>query len=152
MKPKRKTGMKAGRVPWSDKLRPDMTPVVGDDPKGRGKMLLPTPLLIAEEMSRVRKGRTITVSELRDRLAKQFGADFTCPLMTGIFFNIVAGAAEESLAAGKKPIAPYWRVVRDDGSLSPKTTLGPERQAGHLREEGHRVASDKGRLRLIGSK
>ncbi|NUM56624.1 MAG: MGMT family protein [Candidatus Hydrogenedentes bacterium] len=135
-------GMKQSRVPWANKLRPDMKPVVGDDPKGRGRMLIPTPMLVANEMKRVRKGRTITVSELRDRLARQFGADFTCPLVTGIFYNIIAGAAEESIAAGKKPLAPYWRIIRDDGSLSPKTPFGPERQAEHLRNEGHCIADE----------
>ncbi|MBM3289259.1 MAG: hypothetical protein FJY92_03830, partial [Candidatus Hydrogenedentes bacterium] len=112
-------GMGTSRVPWSQKLRPDMQPEVVDDPKGRGRLLLPTPMLVAKEIAKVRKGKTITVSELRGRLAKPFGADLTCPLMTGIFYNIIAGAAEESIVAGKKPVAPYWRVVRDDGSLSP---------------------------------
>lgn len=147
-KDKPKPGMKKSKVPWAEKLRPDMQPEVVDDPKGRGKLLLPTPSLLAKEMSRVRKGRTIAVSELRNRLAKQFNADLTCPLMTGIFYNIIAGAAEESIATGKKPIAPYWRVIRDDGTLSSKTPLGPKRQAEHLRAEGVDVRVTKGTYRL----
>lgn len=141
--------MKTSRGPWANKLRPEMKPRVCDNPKGGGTLLLPTPMLVAEEISRVRKGTTITVSELRDRMAKRFDADRACPLMTGIFINIVAGAAEESIAAGKKPLAPYWRIVRDDGTLSPKTPPGPERQAKHLRAEGHRISSAKGTLRLV---
>lgn len=140
---------KKSHVPWANKLRAGIKPRVCDDPKGGGTLLLPTPLLVAEEISRVRKGTIITVAELRDRMAKRFDADRAGPLMTGIFINIVAGAAEEAIAAGQKPLAPYWRIVRDDGTLSPKTPPAPERQAQHLRVEGHRVSFAKGTLRLV---
>ena len=140
--------MKTSRTPWSTKLRPDMKPEVVDDPKTPGKLLLPTPALVAEEIRRVRKGSLLTFSQLRERLASRQGADRSCPLMTGIFFNIVAGAAEELIAADKKALAPYWRVVRDDGTLSPKTPAGQERQAEHLRQEGHDVEADGPKLRV----
>ncbi len=132
-------GMRPGRRSWKEKLRPDQQPKICEDPRGRGRMLVPTPMLVAAEVSRVRRGRVITMSQLRDRLATRSGADLTCPLCTGIFINIVAGAAEDDLAAGRKPVAPYWRVVRDDGSLSEKLPPGPARQAHWLREEGQPV-------------
>jgi alkylated DNA nucleotide flippase Atl1 len=69
--------------------------------------------------------------------------------MTGIFFNIIAGAAEEQLTAGHSPIAPYWRVVRDGGTLSPKTPSGPDRQAEHLRQEGHIVQARRSKLQVV---
>ena len=53
MRKKAKTGMKRSRTPWTAKLRPDMKPAVVDDPKGGGRMLLPTPTLVAEEMGRI---------------------------------------------------------------------------------------------------
>lgn len=150
MKPNPKPGMKRSRTPWTTKLRPEMTPVVATDPKGRGKMLLPTPLLVAEEISAVPRGELLTVPELRLRLARRFDAEFTCPLMTGIFFNIIAGAAEEQMAAGEPPLAPYWRVVLDDGTLSPKTPAGPEKQAEHLRQEEHAVGLRGTKLQVSG--
>lgn len=70
--------------------------------------------------------------------------------MTGIFFNLVAGAAEEQLAAGQPPLAPYWRVVPDNGRLSPKTPDGPEQQAKRLRQEEHAVASARGKFQVAG--
>lgn len=140
--------MKRGRTPFLAKLRPEMAVEVADDPKGRGKMLLPTPTILADEIGRVPKKRLISVSSLRSRIARRHGADFACPLMTGIFFNILAGAVEEQLADGKSPLCPYWRVVQDDGALSPKTPDGPERQAEHLRAEGHDVRTLRGRLRV----
>ena len=142
-------GMKRSRIPWSAKLRPDMKHEVAPDPKGRGQMLFPTPLLVADEMSAIPEGGMLTISEFRTRLARRFRAELTCPLMTGIFYNLVAGAAEEQLAAGQRPLAPYWRVVLDNYTLSPKTPAGPEKQAEHLRREGHAVQLLRGKLRVL---
>lgn len=144
-----KPGMKRSRVPWTAKLRPEMNPEVAPDHKGRGQMLFPTPAIVAEEIAKIPHGELVTVSELRSKLARRFDADLTCPLMTGIFYNIVAGSAEEQLAEGQQPLAPYWRVIRDDGTLSPKTPAGPEQQAERLRHEGHGISVERTRLKVI---
>ena len=140
------------RVPWVTKLRPDLNPKVVASPRGRGTMLVPTPLLVAEEIRRVRRGRLVTSAELRARLAARLGADQTCPLTMGILLHIVAGAAEEQLAAGKRPVAPYWRVVDEKGMLNPKIPPGPARQAFHLKREGHvvRCMKGSGRWQVVG--
>jgi hypothetical protein len=148
MKPRTNPGMKRSRTPWVEKLRPEMKPQVVADPKGRGQMLLPTPMLVAEEISNIPKGTLLTVPELRSRLAARFHADLTCPLMTGIFFNLVAGAAEEQLAAQQRPVAPYWRVILENGTLSPKTPAGPEQQAQRLRQEGHSITQHRTKLEI----
>lgn len=148
MKSKAKPGMKRGRTSWTAKLRPDMKPFVAEDPKGRGLMLLPTPLLVAEEISTIPKGKLVTVPELRLRLARRFHANLTCPLMTGIFYNLIAGVTEEQLAEGKPCLAPYWRVILDNGTLSPKTPSGPEQQAERLRHEGHTVSQHRSSLKV----
>jgi len=132
------------RTPWRLKLKPEQQPLVVPDPRGR--MLVPTPLLVAKALRRVPSGRLITAAQLRRRLARQSGADFTCPMTTGIFLNIVAGATEEALDENRRPVAPYWRVVDDKGRLPPKFPPGPARQAAHLRAEGHQVSRD-GRVR-----
>lgn len=128
--------MMRSKAPWTSKLRPEMEPKVVKDPRGRGMMLVPTPLLVAEEISRVEAGHLITPSRIRSRLATRFNADVTCPLTTGIFLNIIAGAAEEQMERGETPVAPYWRVVDEDGTLREKTPFDPERQALRLKEEG----------------
>ena len=138
--------MKRNRVPWTLKLRPEMKHEIAPDAKGRGQMLFPTPLLVAKEIAAIPEGQFITVSELRARLCQRFRADLACPLMTGIFYNLVAGAAEEQMAAGEPVVAPYWRVILDNGTLSPKTPSGPERQAEHLRREGHVLQLVRGKL------
>ena len=87
----------------------------------------------------VPEGSVITVSQIRKTLAQKYAADVTCPLVTGIFVRIAAEAAEEDASAGSARITPYWRVVKDDGSLNPKFPGGVERQEQHLRQEGQRM-------------
>ena len=128
------------RTPWRHKLHPEQHPQIIADP--RGAMLVPTPLLVARALRRVPAGRLITPAQLRHRLARAAGADLTCPMTTGIFLSIIAGATEEAIAEGKPPVAPYWRVVDERGRLPPKFPPGPSRQAAHLRKEGHRVSRD----------
>jgi hypothetical protein len=109
-------------------------------------------MLVAEEVRRVPPGRLATPAQLRERLAARLGADTTCPLTMGILLHIIAGAAEEQLAAGKRPVAPYWRVVGEEGRLNPKTPPGPGRQAARLRSEGHKVRRmpGSGRWQVVG--
>jgi hypothetical protein len=128
------------RTPWRLKLRPEQAPQLVADPRGR--MLVPTPMLVAKALRRVPAGRLITPARLRTRLARQLDADLTCPMTTGIFLSILAGATEEALAEGRRAVAPYWRVVDEKGRLPPKFPPGPARQAAHLRAEGHRVSRD----------
>ena len=134
------------RTPWSIKLHPAHDAKV--IPDHRGRMLIPTPLLVAAELRRVPRGRLITAATLRERLARRAGADFTCPMTTGIFLNIVAGATEEAIAEGRRPVAPYWRVVDDKGRLPPKFPPGAAIQTAHLRAEGHAISPD-GRVREV---
>jgi hypothetical protein len=112
---------------------------------GTGKMLIATPLLVDALIRQVEKGKLVTVRQLRERLAKDFKVDSTCPLTTGIFVRIAAEAAEEDLQMGKSEITPYWRVIRDDGSLNEKFPGGLATQAAHLRQEGHIIESGKGK-------
>lgn len=100
-------------------------------------MLIPTPLLVDELVRKVSNGQLVTVSDLRRRLAEEFSVDVTCPLTTGIFLRI---AAEEDRANGRKRITPYWRVVKDDGSLNPKFPGGIESQTRYLKAEGFKVS------------
>lgn len=129
------------RTSWREKLEKPQEPRVVDVPPkmsrfGKGRMLIPTPKLVDELIRKVPKGKLVTVGELRRKLAARFEADVTCPLTTGIFVRIVAEAAEEDRANGRQRLTPYWRVIKDDGSLNPKFPGGPELQARHLRAEG----------------
>jgi alkylated DNA nucleotide flippase Atl1 len=100
-----------------------------------GKMLVSTPLELEAYIRRIPEGRVLTTSALRAVLARDARADYTCPVTTGIFLRIVGEAAEEERAAGKSGLAPYWRVVRDDGELIDKLPGGVAAQAKRLEQE-----------------
>lgn len=140
----------SSRKSWKEKLHnQDHSKIVEIPPSmakrlGTGTMLIPKPLDVDALIRKTRKGKLITVSEIRSRLARDNGVDTTCPLTTGIFVRIVAEAAEEELRNGKKQVTPYWRVIRDDGSLNEKFPGGVKAQARRLKEEGHSVSPGKG--------
>jgi alkylated DNA nucleotide flippase Atl1 len=100
-----------------------------------GRMLVSSPLELDAIVRRIPSGRVLTMGALRDALARNHRADYTCAITTGIFLRIVAEAAEEERAAGAR-VAPYWRVVRDDGTLNDKLPGGVEAQARVLSAEG----------------
>jgi hypothetical protein len=139
---------KATRKSWREKMdKPDLPKIVAVPARmrkqvGTGTMLLPHPREIDACIRTVQKGSLTTVSQIRQELSARHGTDVTCPLMTGIFLRIAAEAAEEDAAAGKVRVAPYWRVLRDNGSLNPKFPGGVERQKERLLAEGHRIVPD----------
>jgi hypothetical protein len=140
----------SSRKSWKEKLHNQDHSKIVEIPAsmakrwGTGTMLIAKPLDVDALIRKTRKGKLITVSEIRSRLARDNGADTTCPLTTGIFVRIVAEAAEEELRKGKKQVTPYWRVIRDDGSLNEKFPGGVKAQARRLKEEGHSVLPGKG--------
>lgn len=118
-------------------------PKTVDTPKGT--MLVPKPLDIDALMREIPKGKLATVDQIREKLAKDFQVDLTCPMTTGMFIRMAAEAAEEDLTKGKKRITPYWRVIKKDGSLNPKFPGGVEAQAAHLEEDGYTIIKSKGK-------
>ena len=74
---------------------------------GGTKMFFAPPLYYDALMKKVPKGKLITVSQMRDYLAKQNKADFTDPMTAGIFVNIVAWASYQR----NEDITPYWRTL-----------------------------------------
>ncbi len=112
---------------------------------GAGKMLIPRPIDVDTLVKKVRKGRLLTTSQLREKLARDKKADVCCPLTAGIFLRVAAEAAEEDRESGRKRITPYWRVIKDDGSLNEKFPGGAKGQAEKLKDEGHIIMKSKGK-------
>lgn len=137
--------MSKTRKSWREKLEKEQEPKVVDDPRGRGRMLIPRPLDVDVLMRKIQKGKLATDSQIRERLAKDFHADITCPMTTGIFLRIAAETAEEDLSRGVTEITPYWRVLKADGSLNEKFPGGIATQAAHLREERHTIEPGRGK-------
>ncbi len=115
-------------------------PQAWKDAYGGSRMLISTPGDIDRMVKQIPAGKLLTMSSLRQKLAEDQGADYTCPLTTGIFLRIIAEAAEEERALGEEPIAPWWRVVRDDGTANDKLPGKGPLQEDLLREEGISLA------------
>ena len=131
---------------WIEKLHDnkDLPKVVKIEGKmstrwGTGTCAIPAPIEVNEIMRRVPKGKLITINQIREIVAKKHKANIGCPITTGIFAWISAGAAEEERARGKKDITPYWRTLKGEEELNPKYPLGIKFQKEILENEGHKV-------------
>jgi alkylated DNA nucleotide flippase Atl1 len=117
---------------------------------GPGTILLPAPWQVQGLMQRVPRGRLTTINVIREILAEQHHATVACPIVTGIHARIVAGAAGEDLAAGRRRVTPYWRTLKERGELNPKYPGGLLGQRRRLVAEGHRVVARRGRMFVVG--
>ncbi len=137
--------MARAKKSWREKLADskDLPKII--KPKGKGstqygdRMLVPAPLQVDAMMRKVRKGKVMTIAQMRVKLATENDATSTCPLCSGIFVWVSSHAAQEAEDEGKKRITPWWRTVKAEGELNPKYPGGMERQAKRLRKEGHKI-------------
>ena len=111
-------------------------------------MVIPSPLDVDATMKKIPRGKVTTINEIRKTLAQKHGADIACPICTGIFARIAAGAADEEMAEGKKNITPFWRTLKGEGELNPKYPGGIEKQIELLEVEGHTIIP-KGKKNLL---
>ena len=81
-------------------------------------MLIPTPLIIQEYINHIESGKISEVETMRNDLAIEYGADFTCPMTTGIFLRIVAEYNYENLSKEGTEISPFWRIIDPNSRLS----------------------------------
>jgi hypothetical protein len=142
-------------TPWREKLLKHGAKLVEIPSRmqkrfGTGIMLIPAPLDVDCVIRTVPRGRLVTQSQIRAKLARDFQAKVACPMTTGIFVRIAAEAAEEDKRNGRSRVTPYWRVIRDDGSLNEKFPGGTKLQAAYLEQEGHRLLNSKGRSVVVG--
>lgn len=134
------------KISWMKKLEDDkdLPKVIEIDEKmskrwGTGTCVIPAPREVNEIMSKVPKGKLLTINQIREILAKKHGASIGCPITTGIFAWISANAAEESKNEGKKRITPYWRTLKTGGIINEKYPGGVNAQKRLLEEEGHKI-------------
>ncbi len=92
-----------------------------------GKMLKPSRASVEAAIATVPRGATMTVTELRQRLARQHGADTACPFATK---HALMAIAEDPAAT-----APYWRIVKPNGTMMTYFPGGATAQTQRLRAE-----------------
>ena len=106
---------------------------------GKGKFVMPSPLEVNALMKKVPKGKLTTINEIRKKLAKKYKTTTACPIVTGIFSWIAAGAAKEDIQDGKKYITSYWRTLKSDGKINLKYPGGIPYQKKKLINENHKI-------------
>ncbi len=106
---------------------------------GEGIMVIPAPMEIDEVPKSIGNGHCITIDQIRDRLAREHGVDFACPMTAGIFTWIAAHATDEAEQNGAKEIIRYRRTLKTGGELNPKYLLGIENIRPRLEAAGHAV-------------
>jgi len=60
---------------------------------------------------------------MRNDLAIEHSADFTCPMTTGIFLRIVAEYNYENLSQKRTEICPFWRIIDPNSKLSDRLSF-----------------------------
>jgi hypothetical protein len=103
-------------------------------------MVISTPADIDGVVRKIPRGRLATMTTLREALSRRHKTDIACPVTTGIFLGIVAKTAAEMEEMGARRVAPWWRVLKSDGSLNPRMPGGMEEQRRRLEAEGFKVA------------
>ncbi len=136
---KRKTGKSRSPQERYDSARPSYTKVNEKrfaDLEAGTSVLIPSPQDIEQVIDDLDPAETLTLSQLRQRLAQRHGADGSCPVMTGMNLRIVADLGLEAIDAGHDPavsgefggeVVPFWKVVEPTSSLASKLPGGPDR-------------------------
>ena len=127
-----------------DKInRPRDLPKIKQAPEiwGGGLMVIPHPQAVIKIMRSIPYGKTLTLDEIRAKLAKDTNADIACPMTTGIFVSLAAQAYEE----GSDSVS-YWRTLKRDGELNSKFPGGIEGHKEKLESEGHIIYAKGKRL------
>lgn len=129
---------------WNEKLNIDRKPEVGPSvrkidgfPPG-SMMLVSTPREVRDYVMALKPGTKSSIPEMRESLAKQFGAEVTCPMVSGIFARIVSEAALEDHRDGMPldKITPFWRLVDPKTPLAKRLSCGPDFVERQRKSEG----------------
>jgi hypothetical protein len=116
---------------WSEKFndpRPHQVKPCPVDISGMKKgeiMLIPSPKIVDAYIRTIPAGTSMNARELRAGLAKKHRAQVTCPITTGFHLRTVAEHAHAEHEAGKRDIAPVWRVLDADSPTLKKLSFGP---------------------------
>lgn len=138
--------MKPGKCKtWTDKVNdPTKEYIVkkvekdfADIPAG-AKMLISTPKIIDDYVRQIPKGKSGSLATMRKDLAIEYGAEYTCPVTSGIFLRIVSEAAHEQIEKGTplNKVAPFWRVIDEKSALNKKLSFGQNFVKQQRKKEG----------------
>lgn len=95
-----------------------------------GRMVKPSSDTVKAIVKKIRKGRLVTLNQLREKLAQDFSVQTACPASTTKALRI--------LSKEEKPIG-YWRVIKQKGELITQFPNGAKGHALLLENEGFEV-------------
>ena len=89
-------------------------------------MLIVSPTIIDEYVKSIFYGEFVEQVKMRDDLAKEYQADKTCPVTTGIFLRIISEASygEHDTGIDLNAITLFWRMVNPNSKLAGKLACG----------------------------
>ncbi len=129
---------------WIEKLNSDKPPILkvidkafADIPAG-GKMFIATPKIIESHIRQIPEGHQTDLKTLRNDLAIEHQAEYSCPVTTSIFLRTVAEAAHEMRERGERVenLPPFWRVIDENSKLAGKLSFGVDFIVQMRKEEG----------------
>ena len=124
--------MKSVKKTWAEKMRPGMKHVVktndkdfADIPAGCA-FLIATPTIVDKYVRSIPEGKHVLIKQMREDLAAEYHAEYTCPVTAGIFLRIAAENAYEELMKGKSisKITPFWRMIDTKSPSAKKLACG----------------------------
>ena len=95
-----------------------------------GKMVKPSSETVKAIVRKIRKGKVVTLDQLREKLSKDFSVQTACPASTT--------KALQVLSTEDKPIC-YWRIIKKKGELITKFPGGVKGHAALLEKEGFEI-------------
>jgi hypothetical protein len=119
---------------WTDRLndrRPHQVkpaPINIAGMKAGEIMLVPTPRIVEAFIRAIPAGKAMDVKTLRQKLARKYKAEVTCPITMGYHLRTVAEAAWEAHQAGAKisEITPFWRVLDETTPTTARLACGTD--------------------------
>lgn len=112
-------------------------------------MLVPSPRIVDSFIRSIPPGTSMDIKTLRQRLARKYRAQVTCPVTMGFHVRTVAEAAYEAHMQGTAldAITPFWRVLDEAAPTTRKLACGAAFVARLRAEEGIGSAAPVSRRR-----
>ncbi|MEM7548246.1 MAG: hypothetical protein AAF363_01130 [Bacteroidota bacterium] len=126
--------MASKKKTWLEKFESSKNPQVKTvekdlaDIPAHSQMLIASPKVFEEYIRNIPSGHVVDLKTIRNDLALDHNAEYTCPVTTGIYLRVVAESNYERLTQGEgeEAIAPFWRAIDPQSNLAQKLSFGTE--------------------------
>jgi hypothetical protein len=105
-------------------------------------MLIPTVEMVADKIAAVPSGKRGDLAVVRDELAREAGAEATCPVTVQRHIRAIAQASVAAFGSNGQ-VTPFWRVVDPDKPNARRLAGGADFIRARQSEETARVSPDQ---------